>query len=56
MRRVVLWTVLAAAVTFAGIVALALVQVRPVSLRERITVALASRLNADVEIKTLGMD
>jgi len=53
MRRVVLWTVLAAAVTFAGIVALALVQVRPVSLRERITVALASRLNADVEIKTL---
>jgi AsmA-like C-terminal region len=56
MRRVLLWTVLAAAAAFAGIVALALVQVRPVSLRERITVALANRLNADVEIKTLEVN
>src|SRR5205823_3728233 len=51
--RVVIWLGLAALIAFAGMVWLALAQLRPEPLRTRVTNALATRLNADVAIESL---
>jgi uncharacterized protein involved in outer membrane biogenesis len=52
-RRILLWSIAAAAGTLAVLFAISVAQLRPERLRARITNALAARLNADVTIEDL---
>src|SRR5262245_31737201 len=54
-RQVVWWSVGAASLTFLVLLGIAAWQLRPERVRDRITIALAQRLNADVTIERLNV-